>query len=145
MPPPQTPTVFYGPLVNPTSISSFQALPRCLLAVGASGDIDWIEEDVHESALQAVLARHGLLNVPLVDLKHGEFILPGFVDTHTVRTLSLNVPWRASRSSIYRWQSVARTASTEHREVSAPRTVGVSSRSLISLKPAASSMSYLIG
>jgi guanine deaminase len=100
MPPSQTPTVFYGPLVNPTSISSFQALPRCLLAVGASGDIDWIEQDVHASVLQAVLARHESLSVPLVVLKHGEFILPGFIDTHTVRTPS---PRRATTGpSIYR-------------------------------------------
>jgi len=80
-------TIFYGPLVNPISHSSFQALPRCLLAVGASGEIDWIEEDVHEFAVLDVLARHGSLNAPLVSLRHGEFILPGFVDTHTVRTL----------------------------------------------------------
>jgi guanine deaminase len=96
MPPSQIPTIFYGPLVNPTSISSYQALPNCLLAVGPSGDIEWIEEDVHRSALQAALARHESLDVPLVILQYGEFILPGFVDTHTVRTLLLNVPpWLA--------------------------------------------------
>jgi guanine deaminase len=87
MSPSETRTIFYGPLVNPKSLSSFQALPRCLLAVAASGQIDWIEEDVHESALLDVLAQHGSLDVPLVNLRHGEFILPGFVDTHTVRIL----------------------------------------------------------
>ncbi|KAI0306611.1 guanine deaminase [Multifurca ochricompacta] len=75
--------IFYGPLINPKSVSSFQALPKCLLAVGASGNIDWIEEHVHESALQDVLAHRGSLNVSFIRLKHGEFILPGFVDTHT--------------------------------------------------------------
>ena len=97
MPPSQIPTIFYGPLVNPRSISSYQALPNCLLAVGPSGDIEWIEEDVHRSALQAALTRHGSLNVPLVILQYGEFILPGFVDTHTVRTLLLNVPLGVTR------------------------------------------------
>jgi len=85
MSPSETRTIFYGPLVDPKSLSSFQALPRCLLAIGASGHIDWIEEDVHESALQNVLAQHASLDVRLVNLRHGEFILPGFVDTHTVR------------------------------------------------------------
>ena len=85
MSPSETRTIFYGPLVNPKSLSYFQALPRCLLAVGASGQIDWIEEDVQESALLNVLAQHGSLGIPLVSLRHGEFILPGFVDTHTVR------------------------------------------------------------
>jgi guanine deaminase len=84
---PETRTIFYGPLVNPISLSFFQSLPRCLLAIGSSGHIDWIEEDVHESALQDVLAQHASLEVRLVCLRHGEFIIPGFVDTHTVRIL----------------------------------------------------------
>lgn len=96
MSPSETRTIFYGPLVNPKSLSSFQALPRCLLAVGLSGHIDWIEEDVHESALQNVLAQHASLDVRLVTLRHGEFILPGFVDTHTVCML----PTQAVRHSI---------------------------------------------
>ncbi len=80
--------VFYGTLVNPKSTSSFLLLPNSLLAVAASGEIDWIEENVHPSSVQDVLARHGLLDVSLVTLKHGEFILPGFIDTHTVRVHS---------------------------------------------------------
>jgi guanine deaminase len=81
--------VFYGPIVNPKSTSSFLLLPNSLLAVAASGEIDWIEENVHPSSVQDVLARHGSLNTPLVSLKYGEFILPGFVDTHTVRGPSI--------------------------------------------------------
>ncbi len=80
-----TRTIFYGPVVNPKSLSSFQALPRCLISVDASGHIDWIEEDILDSALQNVLAKHASLDTPLISLRHGEFILPGFVDTHTVR------------------------------------------------------------
>ncbi|KAI0273592.1 hypothetical protein BC834DRAFT_816347 [Gloeopeniophorella convolvens] len=76
-------TVFYGPVINPESTSSFHTLPACLLAVGASGEIDWIAHDVHESAIQDVLAQHGSLDTHLVQLNHGEFLLPGFVDTHT--------------------------------------------------------------
>ena len=87
MSPSEARNIFYGPFVNPKSLSSFQALPRCLLAVGPSGHIDWIEEDVHESALQNVLAQHASLEERLVSLRHGEFIIPGFVDTHTVRIL----------------------------------------------------------
>ncbi|KAI9509346.1 guanine deaminase [Russula earlei] len=79
----ETGTIFYGPIVNPKSLSSFQTLPRCLVAVGPSGEIDWIEEDVPKRALQDILAQHRSLDVPLLTLKHGEFLLPGFVDTHT--------------------------------------------------------------
>ncbi|KAH9043273.1 guanine deaminase [Lactarius pseudohatsudake] len=75
--------VFYGPLVNPKSTSSLLLLPNSLLAVAANGEIGWIEHNVHPSSVQDVLARHGSLDTPLVALKHGEFIIPGFVDTHT--------------------------------------------------------------
>jgi hypothetical protein len=87
MSPSEPRTIFYGPVVNPVSHSSFQALPRCLLAVGPSGEIDWIVEDVHKSALLDVLAQHGSPNTPLIVLRRGEFLLPGFVDTHTVCAL----------------------------------------------------------
>jgi len=79
-------TIFYGPVINPESLSSFQALPRCLLAVDATGEIVWIEKDVSEAALNDVLAQHGSDEIIPHNLKHGEFLLPGFVDTHTVRT-----------------------------------------------------------
>ena len=78
--------IFYGPVINPESLSSFRSLPRCLLAVDASGEIVWIEEHVPESALEDVLAQHGTDKIRPHILKHGEFLLPGFVDTHTVRT-----------------------------------------------------------
>jgi hypothetical protein len=81
-------TVFYGPIVNPKSTASFLLLPNALLAVAASGSVDWIEDNVLPSSLQDVLARHGSLDTPLIALKHGEFLLPGFVDTHTVRVPS---------------------------------------------------------
>lgn len=38
-----------------------------------------------------VLAKHGILDlseVELVELKEGEFLMPGLIDTHTVRVLS---------------------------------------------------------
>ena len=82
------PAVFYGPIVNPKSTSSFLLLPNSLLAVAASGKVDWLEDNVHPSSVQDVLARHGSLDTPLIALKNGEFILPGFVDTHTVRVSS---------------------------------------------------------
>ncbi|KAF8275054.1 Metallo-dependent hydrolase [Lactarius quietus] len=76
------PAVFYGPIVNPNSTSSFRLLPNALLAVAASGEVDWIEENVPPGSVQDVLARHGSLTKPIV-LEYGQFILPGFVDTHT--------------------------------------------------------------
>ena len=108
--------VFYGPIVNPKSTASFLLLPNALLAVGPSGSVDWIEDNVHPSSLQDVLARHGSLDTPLIALKHGEFLLPGFVDTHTVRVLSLHVRFFINRS--FPSADAARTSGPEHRQVS---------------------------
>ncbi|KAI0082846.1 guanine deaminase [Panus rudis PR-1116 ss-1] len=81
------PIVFYGGLVTPVSLTSYKALPHALLAVSReTGIIDWVEDDVPAHTLQEVLAKHGLCQDPetdLVELKAGEFIMPGLIDTHT--------------------------------------------------------------
>ncbi|KAJ2912504.1 hypothetical protein MD484_g7910, partial [Candolleomyces efflorescens] len=76
-------TLFYGAVINPQALTSYDVLPRCLLAVGNTGNIDWMVEDVAPHDLQQVLAQHGCSDEYLVELKDGEFLLPGFVDTHT--------------------------------------------------------------
>ncbi|KAI0345335.1 Metallo-dependent hydrolase [Trametopsis cervina] len=80
-------TIFYGALISPNSLTSYAALPHAVLSVSkATGVIDWLEEDVPASSLQDVLAKHGILDlseVELVELKEGEFLMPGLIDTHT--------------------------------------------------------------
>jgi guanine deaminase len=78
------PTVFHGAVINPQTLTSYDALPNCLLAVSPSGEIEWIVEDVVDSMVQEIMAQKGCLEAEVVDLKNGEFIIPGFVDTHTV-------------------------------------------------------------
>jgi guanine deaminase len=80
------PTIYYGSIVTPESLTSLRAHPRALLAVNAQGIIDWLEEDVDSSMIRDVLAKKGLFDVhDVVELKNGEFLMPGFIDTHTVR------------------------------------------------------------
>lgn len=82
-------TVYYGPVINPKSPKSFDALPRCLMAVGPDGNISWIEEEVTSCELETILHNHGLQDCGkyvLTELKPGEFIIPGFIDTHIVCT-----------------------------------------------------------
>lgn len=80
-------TVFYGALITPVSLREYRTLSHALLAVARdSGDIAWVEDDVHPSALKDTLARHGLTEVDLIKLKLGEFLMPGFIDTHIVRS-----------------------------------------------------------
>ncbi|EPQ58278.1 guanine deaminase [Gloeophyllum trabeum ATCC 11539] len=78
-------TVFHGALVNPLDLHSYQALPHALLCVDPYGDIAWIEPHVPDALVQDVMARKGLVgdDVQVVQLKKGEFLMPGFIDTHT--------------------------------------------------------------
>jgi guanine deaminase len=78
-------TIYSGPVVSPHSLSSYLALPRCVIAVAAHGDILWIDPDVDPAHLPDTIARHGVQTYTLVHLKPGEFIMPGLVDTHIVR------------------------------------------------------------
>ncbi|KAJ7087886.1 Metallo-dependent hydrolase [Mycena epipterygia] len=81
--------VYYGSVVNPVSLQSFTAR-RCLLAVGSTGNIDWIVEDVDDYMVQETMAAHGYIDVDVIPLRDGEFIMPGLIDTHTVRTYASN-------------------------------------------------------
>ncbi|KAF4614659.1 hypothetical protein D9613_002628 [Agrocybe pediades] len=76
-------SIFYGAVINPTSLTTYSASPRCLLAIDATGNIDWLEEDVEPHALQDTLASRGYIDAQVIPLKDGEFIIPGFIDTHT--------------------------------------------------------------
>ena len=76
-------TIYYGPVITPESLTQYKALPKCLLSVGPSGNIDWIVEHVPEHLLQDTLALKGCIDIDVTTLKTGEFIIPGFIDTHT--------------------------------------------------------------
>jgi len=84
-----SPTVFYGAVINPKSIANYDAHPRCLVAVSKTGTIEWIVEDVVDSKVEEVMGQHGWMNAEVIDLKQGEFIIPGFIDTHTVGAILL--------------------------------------------------------
>lgn len=78
--------------MHATELTTLQCLARALLAVNEDGAIDWIMDDVDPASLQeAALSKGWSLDDPSVDfveLSEGEFLCPGFVDTHTVRILS---------------------------------------------------------
>jgi guanine deaminase len=83
-----TPTVYYGAVINPVNLTEYQALPRCLLAVGSDGTIDWIVNDVESSMVQETMARNGYIDTEIYELKDGEFLMPGLIDTHTASSFS---------------------------------------------------------
>ena len=106
--------IFYGAVINPTSLTAYSAFPRSLIAVGPTGNIEWITEEVLPHQLQDELARRGCLSEDLVELKDGEFLIPGFIDTHTVLSYSSPISNRCSTFTII----IACTSSSEYGNVS---------------------------
>jgi len=76
-------TVYHGAVINPRTLTSYDAFPNCLLAVSPAGEIEWIVEDVADSMVQEIMSQKGCLDAEVISLKLGEFIIPGFIDTHT--------------------------------------------------------------
>ena len=78
-------SVYYGSVVNTVSPASYDTLLNCLIGVNRQGDIEWIVDRVPVTAIQDTLAQKGCPDADTVILSAGEFIIPGFIDTHTVR------------------------------------------------------------
>ncbi|KAL5511607.1 hypothetical protein ACEPAH_4824 [Sanghuangporus vaninii] len=85
-------SIFCGPIMNPQTLTEYAVLPRALLAVDPTGTIVWIEREVDSCDVQEIInqrlselkASSGEdVHVLVTELQDGEFILPGFVDTHT--------------------------------------------------------------
>lgn len=97
--------LFYGSLVHSIDLNTLEYLVRALICV-QDGVIVWIEKDVPSSSLvQEVAATHGVMiggqeHVQVVELKDGEFLCPGFVDTHTVRPPFISC-WPSFLSSLH--------------------------------------------
>lgn len=86
-------TIYYGPVINPQSLTDYLALPRCLILISSDGDIDRVYEDVQSSQLQDIIAQSGYadLGASFIQLKEGQFLMPGLIDTHTVRPRVISV------------------------------------------------------
>jgi guanine deaminase len=80
-------TAYYGPVINPLSLTDYLSLPQCLILVSSEGNIEEIYEDVQNSQVQELLVKHDYTGpgVSFTQLKDGKFLMPGFIDTHTVR------------------------------------------------------------
>lgn len=77
-------TILYGAVITPVDSRTWKALPMCLMEIGSTGNIDWMLDCVKENQLEEALSQKGLATSQVVYLKGGEFIIPGFIDTHTV-------------------------------------------------------------
>jgi guanine deaminase len=77
-------TVYYGSVVNPETLNTYERSLHSLVAVNPHGNIEWVLHDVADSMVQTTLLEQGCPDAEVVELKDGQFLMPGFVDTHTV-------------------------------------------------------------
>ena len=109
-----SPNIFYGPVINPVSLTCFNTLPHCLLSIDLSGKIEWMIDNVDKHQLQKTLASKALSDTNIVHLKDGEFLIPGFIDTHTVYELFFLI----ARDLAWLSCGIARASISDHGNVS---------------------------
>lgn len=89
------PLLISGSLISPVNLTSYKSVTRALVYVDDKGIIKFIGEHepavpIEELAIQLFLDQHKLSkdSVEIIRLEKGQFIIPGFIDTHTVRVYS---------------------------------------------------------
>src|SRR4051794_18230112 len=79
-------TFIHGTFVHCLSNTEIEYVENGLLGFDHAGVIRVVERDVStESALEDILTRNGCGMANLTRLTKHQFVMPGFIDTHTVR------------------------------------------------------------
>lgn len=79
--------VYYGAIANPIDAATLDLLPSALLAVTDDGHVAWLEPNVDPSLIQQYLLQHAWVDAPVIELNSEEWLMPGFIDTHTASLL----------------------------------------------------------
>jgi len=79
-------TVYHTSYTHSISLTELEHVSKAFICVGETGIIEWIEKDIAIEDVERVLADHGLRtgDVEVVKIDDGG-IVPGLIDTHTVR------------------------------------------------------------
>ena len=73
---------FHGVVVHSTAGEKLTILDNALLAVDSAGRIVALEPELSKTRLAERLGQLGLGSCPVTELSRGQFLVPGFVDTH---------------------------------------------------------------
>ncbi|GAA5855409.1 hypothetical protein JCM8547_007815 [Rhodosporidiobolus lusitaniae] len=84
---------FYGTAVHSRSLTDIEYLQDALLGVDESGVIAFVEKEVPAEEVDGQLQQRGWEGVEVVRLRKGEFLIPGFIDTHTHAPQYLNLAY----------------------------------------------------
>ncbi|KAJ9652025.1 hypothetical protein H2198_008726 [Neophaeococcomyces mojaviensis] len=79
-----SPVAFHGTLIHSVTISEVEILENTLLVVDGNGLIVHLEPGISPESLNSRLASFRLNLSPssIHHLRHGDFLIPGFIDTH---------------------------------------------------------------
>ncbi|RIA99300.1 hypothetical protein C1645_747370 [Glomus cerebriforme] len=76
--------VFYGTLIHSLSLTNLEILQNTLLGIDSSGKIAFIEKNVlDENTLNNIISQWEFPQQEVIRLSKRQFLLPGFIDTHT--------------------------------------------------------------
>lgn len=78
------PLAFHGTVIHSRSLSELEILHDCFVLVDKAGKIQVLQADVQPDQINSIVAEHGYAPdvFPIKHLRRGEFLCPGFVDTH---------------------------------------------------------------
>ena len=78
------PLAFHGTVIHSRSLTEIEVLENCFLLVDKAGKIQALQADVHLDQINGIISDHGYAPdvFPIKRLQHGQFLCPGFVDTH---------------------------------------------------------------
>ncbi|KAJ5569513.1 uncharacterized protein N7459_008943 [Penicillium hispanicum] len=78
------PLAFHGTVVHSKSLDEIEILENCFVLVDKSGKIQELQANVHADQINAIVSDQGYAPdvFPVKYLQRGEFLCPGFVDTH---------------------------------------------------------------
>lgn len=77
-----SPQAFYGVVVHSTGLNDLHILEDALLVIDKAGHIADLQANVSKDALSSTLKTLGLDHCPITELSRGQFVMPGFIDTH---------------------------------------------------------------
>ncbi|KJZ73255.1 hypothetical protein HIM_07259 [Hirsutella minnesotensis 3608] len=73
---------FYGTIAHSTSHTKLQVFDQALLVIDRNGRVALLDPEIPRAKVSSRLSELGLDHCSVTDLARGQFIIPGFVDTH---------------------------------------------------------------
>jgi guanine deaminase len=78
------PIAFHGTVIHSKALNDLEILENCFVLVNKDGKIQTLQVDVKSDQINAIISENGYAPdvFPVKHLNRGEFLCPGFVDTH---------------------------------------------------------------